>query len=142
LDAGGRQLGTLRLTNNIPGGISVVLNTTIRDLNVGSKFKMFARYKDGVRRPKLKYGPEGTRLHRAYLRVRGHALGPCVVEITRLPFNAADELTVVEHLKGGVTMVRDSHHRLAPFHSGMVLQLRTEQPRVPNKPRAQQEARR
>jgi hypothetical protein len=63
-------------------------------------------------------------LHRAYLRVRGHALGPAVVEITRLPFDFTDELTVVEHLKGGVTMVADRGMRLAPVWSGITLQVR------------------
>lgn len=99
----------------------------------GSSFKFFARYKDGSRRPKFRYGPEGTRLHRAYLRVRNHALGPCVVEITRAPFDFSDELTVVEHLKGGVTMVRDTKHRLAPLYSGMKLQVRTQQPQAPRR---------
>lgn len=64
-------------------------------------------------------------MHRAYLRVRNHALGPCTVEITRLPFDFRSELTVVEHLRGGVTMVRDSGYRLAPVWSGIALQVRT-----------------
>lgn len=88
---------------------------------------MFARYRDGVRRPRFRYGAEGTRLHRAYLRVRGHALGPAVVEITRLPFDSTQELTVVEHLKGNVTMVRDEGFRMAPLWGGIVLQVRDPQ---------------
>lgn len=98
---------------------------TVRDLNVGSKFKLFARYKDGTRRPKLRFGAEGTRLHRAYLRLNNHALGPVVLEISRAPIDFSRELTIVEHLKGGVTMVRDDGHRLAPVWSGMKLQQRT-----------------
>lgn len=97
---------------------------TVRDLTIGSKFKLFSRYKDGTRRPKLRFGAEGTRLHRAYLRLNNHALGPCTVEITRMPFDFSHELTVVEHLKGGVTMVRDEGHRLAPVYSGVKLQQR------------------
>jgi hypothetical protein len=41
-----------------------------------------------------------------------------------MPFDFSDELTVVEHLKGGVTMVADSGMRLAPVWSGIKLQQR------------------
>jgi hypothetical protein len=109
----------------VPRGDSVSI--TIRDLPVGHTFKLFTRYRDGVRRPRLKYGAEGVRLRRAYLRLRGHAIGPAVVEITRMPFDFSDELTVVEHLRGGTTMVRDTEYRLAPVWSGLVLQNRTAQ---------------
>jgi hypothetical protein len=49
------------------------------------------------------------------------------VEITRMPFDFSQELTVVEHLKGGCTMVRDEEFRLAPVCSDLVLQNRTQQ---------------
>lgn len=107
-----------------PGGFSVVV-ITIRDLAVGSTFKFFARYKDGSRRPRFKFGPEGVRLFRAYARLNNHALGPCTMEITRTPVDLTDELVIVEHLKNNVTMVRDSQWRTAPVYSGMKLQLRT-----------------
>ena len=91
----------------------------------GHTFKLFGRYKDGTRRPRLQYGAQGVKLTRAYLRLRGHALGPAVVEIKRMPFDFTQELTVVEHLRGGTTMVRDEEYRLAPMWSGLVLQNRT-----------------
>jgi hypothetical protein len=99
---------------------------SVRDLTIGTKFKLYGRYKDGTRRPRLRFGSEGVRLQRAYLRLNNHALGPCVLEISRAPFDFTHELTVVEHLKGGVTMVRDEGHRLAPLWSGIKLQQRTE----------------
>jgi hypothetical protein len=130
---GGKPGAGTTFDSQHPGGFWVVLNTTLRELNVGQQFKLFARYKDGSRRSRLGYRsktPEGTRLRRAYLRVRNHALGPCAdVRIEFLPREPVDFrglLTVVEHLKGGVTMVRDEGYRLAPLWSGMKLQQRTE----------------
>lgn len=87
---------------------------------------MFARYKDGSRRPKFRFGAEGARLFRAYLRVRNHALSGAVVEITRMPFDFNQELTVKEHRKGGCTIVADEGGRTAPLWSGMRLQQRDE----------------
>lgn len=101
---------------------------TIRDLAVGASFKLFARYQDGSRRPRLRFGSEGVRLHRAYLRVGHHSLGPCVVEIWREPFDSGSELTVREHRRGGCTIVADSGGRTAPIWSGMRLQHRTKGP--------------
>ncbi len=108
---------------------------TIRDLDAGCTFKFFTRYKDGTRRPRFKYGSEKVQLRRAYLRVKGHALGPAVVEITRAPFDFTHELTVVEHLKNDVTTVRDEKFRLAPVYSGMRIQIRA----PGNQPRQQQQ---
>jgi hypothetical protein len=100
---------------------------TIRDLSVGSTFKLFSRYKDGRRRPKFKWGPERTRLLRAYIRLRRHSLGPCTIEIIREPFSFDGSLEVVEHRPKQVTMVRDSGGRQAPVFSGMRIQLRKAQ---------------
>lgn len=107
--------------------------TTVRDLSVGVSFKLFARYRDGSRRPRLKYGSDGVRLKRAYLRLNNHSIGGCEVLITRTPIDFTQDLTVVEHLKGDVTMVRDEQFRLAPIYSGMTLQMR--QPQQNNRPR-------
>lgn len=100
---------------------------TIRDLSIGSSFKLFTRYKDGRRRPKFKFGPERTRLFRAYIRLRRHSLGPCTVEITREPFSFDGSLEVVEHKPKQVTIVRDGGGRTAPVFSGMRIQLRKAQ---------------
>jgi hypothetical protein len=55
----------------------------------------------------------------------------------RHTFDSTQQLTVVEHLKNGVTMVRDERFCLAPMWSGLVLQNRTQQgnnrPRGPRK---------
>lgn len=100
-------------------------------MNIGSTFKFFARYRDGSRRPRLAYAAPApkTRLTKAYLRYRGHAINGVTCEISlvsRPSIDFRDELTVVEHLKGGVTMVRDSKYALAPVWSGTVLQQRTD----------------
>jgi hypothetical protein len=103
--------------------------TTLKDLTVGSSFKLFARYKDGSRRPRLHYAAQrpSVTLKKAYLRFRGHSLNGVTMSIQlvdRPNIDFRDELTVVEHLKGGVTMVRDSKFALAPVWSGMKLQNR------------------
>lgn len=87
-------------------------------------FRLFTRYKDGQKRPRFKYGSQGVRLQRAYLRLNAHSVGPCVVEITRMPFDFNGNLTVIEHLVRSVTMVADAGGRLAPMYSGLRLQMR------------------
>lgn len=98
-------------------------------MTIGSSFKLFARYKDGSRRPRLGYAAlrPSVQLRKAHLRLRGHALNGVVMNITlvnRPSIDFRDELTVVEHLGGGVTMVRDSRFCLAPLWSGVQLQQR------------------
>lgn len=97
---------------------------TLKQLPVGGQFKLFGRYRDGQRRPRYRFGPEGVRLFRAYLRLNNHKLGPCVAEITRFPFDSGDLLTVTEQRKG-CTIVADSAGRTAPFWSGMTIQQRS-----------------
>lgn len=98
---------------------------TIRDLPPGCKFKLFTRYRDGQRRPRLVWGGDkGARITRAYLRVNGHALNGAVVEITRVPCDLRDELVVIQHRSRECTIVADTYGRTAPVWSGMRLQVR------------------
>lgn len=116
------------LQSPAPGGISVGL-ITLRQLKVGDEFKLFNRYRDGERRPRLEYKPRrpSVLLNRAHLRLRGHAINgvTCRIEITRTGPNLLDTLHVVEHARRNVTIVADRRGRTAPLWSGIKLRERT-----------------
>lgn len=101
----------------------------VRDLTIGSSFKLFSRDRKGLRRPRYAYVAPAPKLHlkKAYLRLRGHSINGVEMTIQlvdRPSIDFRDELTVVEHLKDGVTMVRDRKYCLAPIWGGIRLQQR------------------
>jgi hypothetical protein len=109
----------------------------LRQLRVGESFGLFPTYRDKTVRPRLFYRARGvntltspdTMYPTGRVRLNGHSIGHAQVqiEVIKAPVNLRGTLTVVEHRPKHVTMVADSHGRIAPLWSG--IRLRNQPPR-------------